>query len=362
MKNFLLMALSAIIGIGAFAQSPTIVTPSVNCSVFRSFNTSDEGFSSPSIYSDGNDVSFNWNVGAGAEIENSGLTVRNASLISPTYFVTTPGQVNVGFSYFAPLGTEYRLRIISSVTSPPLEILANTANGPVYTPLVGSSGNTCILVSDADLTAGKAIRFEFTFRLTQPGIFLFDNLALTVAAGPLPVTFEGFVARRNNDGTIKLLWDVGEEVNVKGYYVESSINGVDFTNAGYVPATGNHVYSLDYQGKLVQTMFFRVKSVDIDGSKRFTPIIRVYAKDQSDAGIQLYPMPAKEQVTVQHNSSALSAKITLIGIDGQVVKTIETIPNSLQTQININNLTRGIYLVRYDDGLGKVQTVKLVKN
>jgi len=349
-------------GFAANAQFPTIVTPANNCTVFRDFNVSDEGFSSPSIYTSAEDVSFFWNAGSGAEIESSGLAVRNGSLISPVYFQTVNGQVTVGFSYSVPVGTEYRLRIISDAGSPPLEVLANTANGPIYTPLQGTSGNVCILVSDADLTMGRGIRFEFTFRAVLPGNMLFDNLAATVAAGPLPVTFEGFAARRNTDGSLKLLWDVGTEVNVKGYYVESSINGVDFTNIGYVTATGNDIYSLNHDGKLVQNTFFRVKSIDFDGRLKYTPIIRVNAHETSGGQIQMYPVPARDQVTIQHDKALENTIISLLSPDGKILQSKVVVPGSFQTQLNINTLSAGIYIVRYADGNGDLRTLKLVKN
>jgi len=362
MKKFLLSIACIASGMAVLAQAPTIVTPASNCSVFRNFSASDEGFSSPSIYSSAEDVSFYWNAGAGAEIENSGLTVRNGSLISPVYFQTVNGAVTVGFSYFAPPGTEYRIRVITGATSPPLEVLASTANGPVYTPLAGTSGNICLLLTDADLTIGREVRFEFTFRMSQPGIVLFDNLSLSVSAGPLPVTFSGFVARKNADGTIRLLWDVGTEVNVKGYEVESSTNGVDFTNAGYVAATGARIYGFDYPGKLVQTTFFRVKNVDFDGRSKYTPIIKVYAREQSGAGIQLYPVPAHDQVTVQHNKSSEKSFISLYSMEGKLLQRVIALPNTLQTQLNIQTLTPGIYIVSYDDGNSSVQNARLVKN
>jgi hypothetical protein len=362
MKKSLLFAIMITTGFFAIAQSPTIVTTASNCTVFRNFNTTDEGFSSPSIYSSAEDVSFFWNAGAGAEIENSGLTIRNGSLISPSYILNIEGQLTVGFRYSAPSNTEFRIRVISGATSPPLEVLANTANGPVYTALPGTSGNICLLLTDADLSIGRAVRFEFTFRVNQPGNILFDDLALTVAGGPLPVTFEGFTSRRNTDGTIKLLWDVATEINVKGYYVESSTNGVDFTNAGYVTASGKDIYSLDYMSKPVQTMFFRVKSVDFDGRSKYTPIIKVYAKDQSNAQVQVYPVPATDQVTVQHSKSSEKSTITLISPDGKILQQKIAVANTLQTQLNINTLTSGLYIVRYDDGNGNVQTAKIIKN
>jgi len=362
MKKFLLSAIMIASGIVAIAQFPTIVTTATNCPVFRNFNTSDEGFSSPSIYSSAEDVSFFWNAGAGAEIENSGLAVRNGSLISPTYIQAEAGVVTVGFSYSAPVGTEFRIRVISGATSPPLEILATTANGPVYTAFAGTSGNICLLLTDGDLTIGRAIRFEFTFRNNQPGIVLFDNLALSVAGGPLPVTFEGFVARKNTDATITLLWDVGTEVNVQGYYVESSTNGADFTNAGYVTASGKDIYSFNYQGKMVQTMFFRVKNVDFDGRSKYTPIIKIYANSQPDAQVQIYPVPATDQVTIQHKKAPENSLISLVSPDGKVMQQKVVIPNTMQTQLNISTLTRGIYIVKYDDGNGNVQSAKLIKN
>ena len=362
MKKVLLAAIMIASGIVANAQSPTIVTESSNCTVFRNFNNSNEGFSAPSIYSDGNDVPFFWNAAAGTEIESSGITVRNASLISPIYFITAPGQVTAGFWYSAPAGTQYRIRVISAVISFPIEVLANTANGPAYSALPGTSGNICLSLTDPDLTIGRAVRFEFTFRANQPGDIIFDDLALSVAGGPLPVVFEGFVARKNADGSVKLLWNVGTETNVKGYYVESSINGVDFTNAGYVMASGKSIYSLDYPGKLSQTTFFRVKNVDFDGSSKYTPIIKVYSKDQTGAQIEIYPVPAKDMVTIQHNKSSENSFITLLSPDGKIIKHIEATPNTLQTQININNLATGIYIVRYDNGNGDVQSAKLVKD
>ena len=362
MKKFLLSAIVIATGIVAVAQSPTIVTTATNCNVFRNFNNSDEGFSSPSIYSDGNDVSFFWSALAGNETENSGLAIRSGSLISPVYLQSEPGHLTIGFKYVVPAGTEYRIRVITAVSSGPLEILATTANGPMYTSLAGTSGTVCLLFSDADLVIGQMVRFEFTFRAILPGNMQFDDLSLSVAGGPLPVTFEGFVARKNSDETVKLLWNVGDEINVKGYYVESSTNGVDFATAGYVTATGKSIYSLDYPGKMVQTMYFRVKNIDFDGRSKYTSIIKVYTKDQARAQIQLYPMPAKDLVTIQHNKAPEKAVITLLSPEGKILQEKIVAANTLQTQLNISGLAAGIYIVHYDDGNNDIQTVKLIKH
>lgn len=362
MKKTLLLLIIIISGLVVTAQSPTTVTPSANCIVIRNFTTTDEGFSSPSIYSSGDDVSFNWDAGAGAEIETSGLTVRSGSLISPVYLQGAAGSAVIGFRYIAPAGGEYRIRIISATTSGPLEVLATTSNGPVYTLLPATSGSLCLLLTDADLIPGRLIRFEFTFRLNQPGDVLFDDLAMDAQQLPLPVTFEGFVARKNADGSIKLLWNVGEEVNVKGYYVETSTNGVNFTDAGYTIATGKSIYSSDYTGPLGKTTFFRVRNVDFDGRSKYTPVIRIYAVDQTDNAIQIYPMPATDLVTVQHRMSPEKSVITLVSMEGRVLQQVNVVPYTYQTQLNVNKLVRGIYIVRFNDGQANAQSLKLIKN
>jgi Secretion system C-terminal sorting domain len=364
MKKFLLLFITISSAFFANAQYPTTVIAASNCTVFRSFNTSDEGFSSSSIYSDANDVSFNWNAILGAEIESSGLATRNASLISPIYLNAYPGQLTLGFKYAAPAGTEYRIRIISGIISPPLEVLANTANGSVYTALPSTAGNICLTLADADLTSGKPIRIEVTFRVVNHlgENILFDDLALTVQTGPLPVTFTGFVARKNTDETLQLLWNVDEEINVKGYYVEASIDGNTFKNIGYVSANGKNIYTLNYLDKLNQTTYFRIRNIDFDGRSKYTPIIKVYGNDKVPSKIEIYPTPATDAVTIQHNKSAERATISLYTTDGKVILQKFAQQNAYQTQINIAALPSGIYLVKYDNGKGNVQSKILLKN
>jgi len=362
MKKILLFAVMIASGIAASAQFPTTVTTATNCFVFRNFNTSGEGFSSPSIYSGTDDAEFNWNAAAGAEIESSGLTVRSGSLISPIYVQAGPGVSTIGFKYIVPPGTEYRLRIISAVIGAPLEILDITSNGPVYSLFPATSGNICVMLSDADLIPGRLLRYEFTFRSNQPGDILFDDLAIEVGAGALPVTFEGFVARKNANGSLKLLWNVGEEVNVEGYFVESSTDGVNFTNAGYVRATGKSIYSLDYPGPVVKTIFFRVRNIDFDRSSKYTPVIRVFGKDQGNTHIQIYPVPATDMITIQHKESTSKSIITLVSPDGRILQRVLVSPNTYQTQLNVNKLAKGAYLVSYNDGETKVQSAWMVKN
>ena len=365
MKKFLLSAFTLVSALAASAQFPTTSTNVTNCSVFRNFNTTDEGFSSPSIYSDANDVSFFWNQTLGAEVENSGLNGRTGSLISPIFSLAETGQTTIGFRYEAPVGTEYRIRIITAASNPPLEILATTANGPVYTGLVGNAGNICVRLNDQDLVAGQQVRFEFTFRVPNGNAtqrVLFDDLSLGVQGGPLPVTFEGFVARKLDNGGTKLLWNVSNEINVQGYHVERSTNGTNFQSVGYVSATGSKVYSMDYADKITGTVYFRIRNVDFDGKTKYSAIIKLFGKETVLNSIQIYPQPAAEQVTIQHNKATEKAVFTLYSADGKIIMQKLAMPNTLQTQLNISGLNSGLYMLRFDDGNGKIQSKSIIKN
>ena len=341
------------------AQSPTVSGPSAGCNIAQNFNLNSGNFSAPSIYSDPNDVSFFWT--NGMQVESSGLTTRTASLISPAYSNTESGFSTVGFTYSAPAGTQYRIRVISGNPVAPLQILATTANGPVWTNFPSTSGNLCLQLNDADLTLGAPIRFEFTYRGVAAGNMTFDNFSLATAAGPLPVNFIGFVARKNQDNSVKLLWDVAQEVNVKNYEIEASSNGSIFKNIGNVSAAGKNSYSFNYNQSSTETTFFRIKSVDVDGKFKYTPVIRVNGQDKN-VQVQLYPMPAKDQVYLQHEKAPQNASISVISPDGKIIQRLNAVANTIQTSINISRLKAGLYIVRYDDGNGDVQTAKLIKN
>jgi hypothetical protein len=190
---------------------------------------------------------------------------------------------------------------------------------------------------------------------------IFDNFAINSSNAPLPVTFLGLVAKKNDNGTVKLLWDVGEEINVNSYSVEKSSNGTDFTAIGSVPATGKSTYSLvDNQTSELETRYYRVKNIDIDGRSKYTPIIKVAGK-RTSGHIQLYPVPAHDHVYVQHDNAPSEANITLFYGDGRLMRQVRAIPGSYQTYIDISGLGAGMYILKYDDGRGDIQAEKMIK-
>ncbi len=214
-------------------------------------------------------------------------------------------------------------------------------------------------MTDADLALGIPIRYEFSFRSSTAGNITFDNFTLAAANAPLPVTFFGFVAKENADGSIKLLWNVGEEVNVKNYTVEKSTDGSSFYAIGTVQAGGKSTYSFNDDQSVKGNVYYRIKNNDLDGQSKYSGIIKI--SGARNTNLQLYPQPATSQAFLQHEKAPAKAVISILTLDGRVVKQIKAAPNTFQTQLNVSELSAGLYFVKYDDNSGQVQTLKLIK-
>lgn len=80
---------------------------------------------------------------------------------------------------------------------------------------------------------------------------------------------------------------------------------------------------------------------------------------ENQLALNMYPNPAKENVTVTFNAENNSGTITIADLSGKVVKTVEA--SSAQTVINVADLQAGVYVVRVAAG-NKQSTQKLTIN
>ncbi len=74
---------------------------------------------------------------------------------------------------------------------------------------------------------------------------------------------------------------------------------------------------------------------------------------------QLYPNPATSntQIIVE---AGTSGNVELISLSGKLLKKINITPSATQVEIDLSNLSGGVYLVRFSDENGKSQTSQLV--
>jgi hypothetical protein len=188
---------------------------------------------------------------------------------------------------------------------------------------------------------------------------VFDNFRTTggPSAAPLPVSFIGFGAKKSGSG-IELIWNVAGESGVQAYVVERSTDGRSFIKLGEVAATNSTAYSFVDNQPQNGMAYYRIKELDMDGKFRYSTIVRLNL--ERNISLKAYPSPARGLVTIEHpvtNKGILSITTT----DGRVVKQIDVKPELNQTVINVSNLKAGLYIIRFINGTGPAENVKLIK-
>lgn len=398
---FVCLCIAAALNVNS--QVPTTVGPGFCDGVVANFNTGDQGFNAPSIYGSIFDSSFYYNAGRGYwtdymppyRVTAPLAGQRVMTIISPPFANPNPvGTFNVGFYYIVgnPVTDRFQVRIVSvtqtsqgTVTNveatsgvqsfaawtvggvQPYNDLTTTPAVSNPTPFMGTfQGRVCIRLVDSDITNGPATtyRVEVAYLVNEPLFAVFDDLSVGPFNAPLPVDFIGLVANRNASvaNTVDLRWDVAQELNVAEYQIERSTNGSSFELAGAVNAKGKSIYSFtDNSATANATLYYRVRSVDIDGRSKYSGVLRIAGNSSYGNNLQVYPVPAKNDITVQHRKLIGKARITVTSLDGKVLKTVFPTPSASNTPVTIGSLAPGLYLLRLDDESGYTESVKFLK-
>ena len=136
--------------------------------------------------------------------------------------------------------------------------------------------------------------------VTRTGVSVFSPFSLANIAAdenPLPVKFGGIKCYPKNDG-VQVEWEIYTEENVSHYEVgRSASGGSQFIAIGSVVAgnnPGRSMYNFFDAAPLLETGFYRIKNIDIDGKFSYSSIIRI-EPGKKDGVITIYPNPVKDR-------------------------------------------------------------------
>ncbi len=121
----------------------------------------------------------------------------------------------------------------------------------------------------------------------------------------LPVVLESFTANLLNQKT-NLNWSTTSESNLDHFSVEKSTDGIHFSQAGMVFASGNtsvktnYVFTDDVSGIQAPVVYYRLNMVDADGKSRYSDIrmVKLSAKQDNVIAITTYPNPVVNSINV----------------------------------------------------------------
>jgi hypothetical protein len=183
----------------------------------------------------------------------------------------------------------------------------------------------------------------------------------TIITLPIKLTsFKGEAQGRNN----KLTWATSSEVNFKEFVVERSADGKAFAAVGSpVPtkgvSTGSNYSFIDFNGA-AGTLYYRLKSVDNDGTFEYSDVIAIKSSLAQTENVVIYPNPTPGPLTVQHAAGLEKATISLIDLGGKEIKLLNIERNSTSTSLDLTDLQSGVYFIQVSNGEKSV--IKLIKN
>jgi hypothetical protein len=191
----------------------------------------------------------------------------------------------------------------------------------------------------------------------------FSQFMLVSPSLTLPVSLVQFEAKALKK-SIELNWKTSMEANNKGFVLERSADGNNFTQIGWTDGKGDATTETKYQfnDHFVQpntTYYYRLRQQDKDGRESLSSVRQARINSQA-ISLQLSPNPAKGWVQLFLSGSERPANVTVIAADGRIVYTARQVNMTLAPySINTAGWAKGYYSVRVEAG-GEIITSKLV--
>jgi len=166
--------------------------------------------------------------------------------------------------------------------------------------------------------------------------------------GIVPVTYSSIKAWQQ-DNDIALEWKVENQLNIKSYTIERSIDGLAFNSIATLSAnnSSSDVYDWVDVNAISGQSFYRVRSAGTNGTIQYSQVVKV-SNGAAGAHISVYPNPVKDgiiglQIT---NMPKGTYQLRMLNSFGQSVATqlINHSGGSVTQTISLNkSLPKGLY-------------------
>jgi hypothetical protein len=172
----------------------------------------------------------------------------------------------------------------------------------------------------------------------------------------LPVEFIDFNAHLNYD-IVNLEWQTASELNNEYFSVERSSDLHEWEKVQNIKGAGNssdiiHYSAIDTR-PIIGTSYYRLKQTDFDGKYEYSAIRSINYHPQSS--IQLFPNPAKNQLTIMGSIDELS-EFRIYNTVGQEVTSMVELIKDKQNELffNLSSLRSGLYIIKTKTKTSKV--------
>ncbi len=179
----------------------------------------------------------------------------------------------------------------------------------------------------------------------------------------LPVKLASFSGDASNCNA-SLKWLTIDEINVDHFEIEQSTDGINFTKAGDVAASGRSTGS-NYNFSPNQTAaltFYRLKIVDKNNEVEYSAIVKIKTNCLgSTRSITVAPNPAIAQQGININLKGYigATYASLYSIDGKIISNTKLVNGNGANKLDASQLAAGTYMLSITDAEGNTTTQKV---
>ncbi|HMP91406.1 MAG TPA: T9SS type A sorting domain-containing protein [Phnomibacter sp.] len=184
--------------------------------------------------------------------------------------------------------------------------------------------------------------------------------------GVLPLSLMEFDARPSQN-TVQIHWEATNEVNLAYYVVEKSTDGQRFNLLGTLVAknAAQAQYNITDAYPAAGNNFYRLRSVDKDGSFSLSGIVRIAFTGKTTTIVRSYPNPVQHTLLIEMaNMPTGNYTLRIADTKGRITTTRQLYMQSsfAQWTVPVQNMKPGLYLVQIVNAKAEVvSTQKLLK-
>jgi len=198
----------------------------------------------------------------------------------------------------------------------------------------------------------------YVLHQTVNGCFSSDTVFVNVL---LPLNFIKYNVISRNEKSIENIWTTANEINVSHFNIQRSTDSKDFITIGKVAAQNkiSNEYTF-YDLPPVEglgVVYYRIESIDFDGRKQYSITRTLNLKPQTLNSVVIFPNPAT--IAINITSQQNIQQIKLINQLGQTLKQLNNINTKYRT-IDIEQFSKGIYVIQITTSNGEIKTQKIV--
>jgi len=138
------------------------------------------------------------------------------------------------------------------------------------------------------------------------GIREIQVMGTTSSTGLFPVSVTTFNAEQISANN-QLSWTTVTEFNNAGFAIERSADAANFSSIGWLAArnggTVSNNYSFTDKLALPGKNYYRLRQFWLDGKTGYSAVIMLN-NASSNSGVSVYPMPAKDHLTIEYRGNA----------------------------------------------------------